>query len=68
LEAIQTLNTKGAVMYAEPEFVRSGRLGRRYAVKVTVSGNRIDAEWTPALPRKLTRKEMRRTAPRRRIR
>jgi hypothetical protein len=47
-------------MHAEPKFVRSGRLSRRYSVTVTASGNRIDAEWTPALPRKLTPQEMRR--------
>jgi hypothetical protein len=47
-------------MYAEPEFVRSGRLSRRYSVQVAASRNGIRAEWTPDTPDKLTRQEMRR--------
>jgi hypothetical protein len=47
-------------MYAEPEFVRSGRLSRRYAVRITASRNGTLAEWTPEPPDQLTPQEMRR--------
>ena len=47
-------------MYAEPEFVRSGRLSRRCAVRITVPRNGALAEWTPEPPDKLTPQEMRR--------